>query len=869
MKNANRTGRNIRNCPDTRPSITHQTTIGKMKRLMSLTLLIAWPALYTHISAQKPAEKDSAAYHLSDTLLLEEVVITAPAQPIEQKGDTIMFNPNAYKVPEGAYLEALVRRIPGLSYDPKNHSLSYNGYSIKEITVNGEEFFKGNNKVALENIPAKFVSRLKVYDKETDKEKATGIKDTEKNYVLDLQTKKKLNGILNASVTAGYGNHKKKNLAANVFRFEEGGDNFSLIGQSGNRYYTTPDERNVSHSIGTNISKHIRENLEVGGNINYSYDRNGATGSGYNENYLTGNTQYGINTNNSLSKNQNTNGSLNIQWDLDDMTHISLITDGRYYPSDSRNDTHSAIFSENPQVDVKDPFAGTGHINPETRINDHLNQSIHTQHSWGYDINVMFTRKLNKKGSNLTLNYVTNRNQMDNQSFTLAEATYFRLKDTWGNDSTTLQNQYQKSPNRTQTHQLELTYTHMFDKKSILQLSYSFNQNKEKNRQYTYDLSAFADSKFAFGMLPDNYRAGYVDSLSNHSESTATGHQLSLTYNYKADVWNIQTRISATPQRRTLKQYENQSRIDTSAWSVEWNPSVVITRQKHNWYTMLNYSGYTLQPSLTNLLAPTEYVSPVLTIRSNPRLKPSFRHTIHFMVNNFTKGFNASVMFNQDFNSVTQATVYDPATGKRETSPVNINGNWSLMNSAGYNKSAGQFRFFVNAYSNSAHRISLIDDGNSGGMTRSLTKALNLSSDFRISYVPAWGNIDLNGRWDYLQSENSLQNNNTYTRNYTIGLSANIQLPLNLYIDTDATCNIRNGTGMKGNGDNEMLWNIRLAWKFLKEQRAELSCYWADILSQKKSYSRFASATRFSETYSEQLRGYFIVSLKYEFSRTE
>ena len=71
-----------------------------------------------------------------------------------------------------------------------------------------------------------------------------------------------------------------------------------------------------------------------------------------------------------------------------------------------------------------------------------------------------------------------------------------------------------------------------------------------------------------------------------------------------------------------------------------------------------------------------------------------------------------------------------------------------------------------------------------------------------------------------------------------------------------------------GNDDNnEILWNIRLGWKFLKEKQGEISFYWADILSQKKSYYRYASATRFSETYSEQLRGYFMISFKYQFNK--
>lgn len=839
-----------------------------MKYMARLLMILCLSATCIRLSAQKQTARDSVVYHLSDTLHLDEVTVTAPILPMEQKGDTVVFNPGAFKVPDDAYLEALVRRIPGLNYDPKTYSLSFNGYPIKEITVNGKEFFKGNNKIALENIPASFVSRLKVYDKETDKEKSTGMKDTEKNYVLDLQTKKKLNETLTASAEAGYGNHKRRNMNGQVFRFEEGGDNFSVIGRSGNREFTTPDERNVSHSLAASFSRNITEKLEISGGAGYSYNRNGATGSGYNENYLTEETQYGINTNNSLSKDRNGSGNLNIKWEIDSMTTFSIGGNARYLPSTNRNDTHSSVFSENPHVDLKNPFANPEKIVTQSRINDHLRQTQDKRDSWGYDINALFTRKLGKRGNNLTLSYLGSRNKTSNESFTLAQVTYFRLKDHLGNDSVSLQNQFQESPYNTQSHEMELAYTDVFGGKSHLQLAYAFRNEHETNFQDTYNLSSFPqEGQQVFGHLPQGYETGHIDSLSNRSESNTASHRFTVTYSFQGKIWSIQTRMSVIPQRRSLKQTDAKARIDTASASVEWNPSLVITRQKNDWHTMLNYSGYTRQPSLNNLLAPTEYVSPLLVIRSNPNLKASYNHSVYFMANNFTKGMNVSLVFNQEFNSMSQATSYEPETGKRETCPTNINGNWGVSGNAGYNKSIRLFRIFANASGDYAHRISLIDDGHSAQMTRSRTRALGLNSNFRISYVPVWGNIDLNGRWEYQQSKNSLQGNNTYARHYVAGITANVQLPLNLNFYTDAEYNIRNGTAMQGKDNNEILWNIRLGWKFLKEKQAELSLYWADILSQKKSYSRYASATRFSEIYSEQLRGYFMVSLKYQFNK--
>ena len=98
---------------------------------------------------------------------------------MELVGDTTVINADAYRIPEGSNLEELVKKIPGLEYDRQNKTLVYNGLPIAEINVNGEAFFAGNHALALENLPADLVSRIKVYDKRSEIEKFMGIKTGE------------------------------------------------------------------------------------------------------------------------------------------------------------------------------------------------------------------------------------------------------------------------------------------------------------------------------------------------------------------------------------------------------------------------------------------------------------------------------------------------------------------------------------------------------------------------------------------------------------------------------------------------------------------------------------------------------------------
>ena len=52
-----------------------------------------------------------------DAVMLKEAVITAEAPQVTVVEDTLMYNTSAYRVPEGAMLEELVKKIPGAEID--------------------------------------------------------------------------------------------------------------------------------------------------------------------------------------------------------------------------------------------------------------------------------------------------------------------------------------------------------------------------------------------------------------------------------------------------------------------------------------------------------------------------------------------------------------------------------------------------------------------------------------------------------------------------------------------------------------------------------------------------------------------------------
>lgn len=124
-----------------------------------------------------------------DAIMLDEAVVTAEAPPVKVEEDTVAYNASAYKVSEGAVLEELIEKLPGAEVDDDG-KVKINGRELKKILVDGKEFFGGDLKTGLQNLPVELIDQLKTYSKESDMERMTGIDDGDDEVVLDIKFKK-------------------------------------------------------------------------------------------------------------------------------------------------------------------------------------------------------------------------------------------------------------------------------------------------------------------------------------------------------------------------------------------------------------------------------------------------------------------------------------------------------------------------------------------------------------------------------------------------------------------------------------------------------------------------------------------------------
>lgn len=124
----------------------------------------------------------------TDARSLDGATITAAGKEVEFKQDTIIFNATMFRTGSNDNLAALLKKMPGIEIS-KDGDVTVNGKAVDRITIEGKTFFLNDKSAALNNIPASIVDRIQVVDKDSDAARISGIKDVQKERVMDVQLK--------------------------------------------------------------------------------------------------------------------------------------------------------------------------------------------------------------------------------------------------------------------------------------------------------------------------------------------------------------------------------------------------------------------------------------------------------------------------------------------------------------------------------------------------------------------------------------------------------------------------------------------------------------------------------------------------------
>ncbi|MDE6768885.1 MAG: hypothetical protein K2J78_04070, partial [Muribaculaceae bacterium] len=154
----------------------------------------------------KRAECDLGIIYLTRSARqLEEVTVTTSKVKFYHKGDTLVYNADAFLLAEGSMLDALIRQLPGVEFR-SDGQIFVNGEFVDNLLLNGKDFFKNNRQVMLDNLGAYMVKNVQVYRKSNDMDTFLGQNVTgQKELVMDVKLKKDYMDTWIVNVAGGYG----------------------------------------------------------------------------------------------------------------------------------------------------------------------------------------------------------------------------------------------------------------------------------------------------------------------------------------------------------------------------------------------------------------------------------------------------------------------------------------------------------------------------------------------------------------------------------------------------------------------------------------------------------------------------------------
>ena len=144
----------------------------------------------------------------STTKTMREVTVTATKIKMYYRGDTLIYDATAFKMPDGSMLDDLIRQLPGVTMNAEGE-IFVNGRKVDELLLGSRSFFGGNKKVLLENLPYYTVRHLKVYEKQTDRSVALGYDVDPRRYVMDVILKDEYNQGYIGNVEAAGGTNER------------------------------------------------------------------------------------------------------------------------------------------------------------------------------------------------------------------------------------------------------------------------------------------------------------------------------------------------------------------------------------------------------------------------------------------------------------------------------------------------------------------------------------------------------------------------------------------------------------------------------------------------------------------------------------
>lgn len=843
-------------------------------------LLITYPKFADYVDFLKPG--DSAELNIGNVILtpksqlLKEVVVRQQLGAIRMKGDTLSFLADSFAVREGASVEDLLKKLPGLQVN-KNGEITAQGEKVQKVLVDGEEFFSDDPAVVTQNLRADAVKEVQVFDKKSDQAAFTGIDDGEKTKTINLKLKddKKRGLFGKASIGGGLPESFTGEGMVNAFKGKRkiaafgimsntgkvglnwqdadkygGGNNFEYNEDEGYFFSSSQGDDEFGDNWGGTFggqglptawtggahfsNKWMEDKFHVNGN--YRFNKQNLFGkSSTTTQYLLPGKEYIDDQKQDIYK-QNQRHSVNGFYEikLDSLSTLKISVSGSTTNSRNNSQFNSEAFN----------LAG-----------DPLNKSKRRLSSVSdreqLIASAIWRKKFMKKGRTISWSIDQNYNKIESDGIVQSQNDFYAGGTL---DSTTFVDQQKINRSKALVVSTRIAYTEPLSKTAFVELNYSYRLSNSEALRSSYDKSVndkYEDLNPLFSNDFDfkvNTNSGGVNFRVNKSK-----------YNYSLG-GNI-SRADFRQQdlaRDTLSSYSFTNFFPKANFRYNFGPQKRLG---------LNYNGNTRQPTLEQLQPIRENTDPLNILIGNPNLKQEFRHAISMNYNDYkiltSRNMYLSVYYAFIDNAISSFVLVDDA-GKRTTRFVNVEGNYLLNGYAGYWKQIKKWNLNlgVNANVNLSRNTNFVNALENVNNNRAGSIGLNINHDKEKKY-----SFSLNPRFGYTRSRSSISDVETKYWTSDNEADATVELPWKLQVNTSVLVSLREKTEVFPDNNNVTKWNAWLAKKFWKSNSGEIRFSIFDILDQNIGFRRTATSNFITENRYETFRRYWLISFTWNFTK--
>ena len=151
----------------------------------------------TTVNINKNISLEDSAVELDGVEIIREM-------PVSIKGDTIVYNADSFKSGTERKLEDVLKKLPGVEVNADGE-VEVEGKKVTKLMVEGKDFFDGDTKLGVKNIPADAIDKVQVLRNFNENSILKSVENNQDNVAMNIKLKSGKKNFWFGDLTAGIG----------------------------------------------------------------------------------------------------------------------------------------------------------------------------------------------------------------------------------------------------------------------------------------------------------------------------------------------------------------------------------------------------------------------------------------------------------------------------------------------------------------------------------------------------------------------------------------------------------------------------------------------------------------------------------------